>query len=379
MTLIGIQDPQKDFDGVNSSLNSWNSGPDPEELKHSYMSRTGEFGGNYAAVKTTCCGVAIFLGVVTNCLVLVAYLKKQKKSKYMFVLALSVCDLVNCLGLTTEILKTVSTIPEKWLRIMCLFQAYFTHFGLLLSAGLVLCNAGNRYLRIKYPQWMLSTKQRLALILFFVAAVGIVTSPYVIVYASGMVRGHGHYFICFCKYLLKNARSPDGIAERTLSDLVAIKTFLLTFYSVLLAFLMLTFLAIVTLYIGLVVVIRNKTYGRNDKSIRSRYSNLRCYNSKEKCDVSVSKRSSLTPSITSGSQATTFTRTFVMIVMSVVIFCFYFPNLVFHITSIEQKGLFLDHPVLSELLLNAQFVCFIINPVMFAYFNKGFMKRIRRC
>ena len=388
----------------------------------------------------------ILFGVVVNMFVLIAYVRKLKKSTYIFVVALSICDLLNCIGLTAELVRVVVNIELEELKLFCLIRTYFTHFGILTSAGLVLCIAIDRYLRVKYPHVTLYPKHCVVLILGILGTVLLVTSPYVIVYASKMVYS---YVNCL-EFATK--RTTEQSTEKSMDiSLVGIhgrKLFLKSFYGVLAICLSLVFLSVVILYIKLAVIIRRKTQTRvpklcvsaensdgilwvddiptsmvDSKPHKSRWQEFRKdqvsftndlsaivrNNSFKKTvyaqtasnvmtstpkssagrdhvilklkrrEESPRQRRSLTPSIVSFFSPRTFTRTFIMLILSVVMFLFYFPNLVLHVISVDQMHVLVGNPVTSELLLHSQIVCFILNPIVFAYLNRGFWTKVRRC
>lgn len=381
--------------------------------------------------------------LVLNCIVLWAYSCKVKRSICIFIVSLSLCDFINSLGFSAELVQILAELPEAEMELICLVHRYCTHVGTIVSASLVCCISLDRYLKVKYRGLGLSQKQCLWLVFGIVMTSLIMTLPYVIVYGSQMLQ-HGRK--CWHLYFKKDiASNPNSGVEPVNSSYSTLperyRAFLLPFNGVLCAYLMLVLFAVMFLYIKLTSVLLEKRAFKvtksplnkvasvvsfctddeigeslgsvdmterrpedteaielqsgneeHEDSFRTRNLQTTLLRTRPPCvtDVKANKtvkdskskdfrRKSITLSVGSLSQTRRYSRSLVMLVLSLFTFLFYFPNIVAHIVTVINVEFAQTHPVIFEVLLHSQVVCFLANPILYAFLNRGFKSELKSC
>lgn len=432
-----------------------------EYTNRSDMSKanSNEAGMLYVGIKIICYVAVLSTAILLNIIVLFAYIWHLKKSTYIFSTVLSLCAVISCLVEGLDLVELLGKLPPAHLRLLCLIQDFFTHFGIIVSAGLVFCIALDRFLRIKYIHMSLSCKQSVCLSVAIVLAAFVVMTPYIIVHAFEMIQTDEHCLSYKHTHYAQNA-SKTSSRNRILTAEVerSRRLFLIPFYGVITGCLGLAFIAITFLYIKLVCVLMKKANDKVPKlNLASEISgnSLSCEEGWSSCTSSMEslstrkskksrvpfrkdrvncsddlstfvrdgsfkkkletqndrtsenvliavqkrqsqkeaclsrsprnsgtgpKRKSLTLSIASVSMKTRrFSRTLMMLVMSLFVFLFYFPAVVIHIIIVLDESFTTRHYILSEFLQHSQVVCFLANPVIYAYFNRGFSKKLSSC
>lgn len=396
--------------------------------------------------------------LVLNCIVLWAYSCKMKKSICVFVVSLSLCDFINSLGFSTELVQILAELPEAEMELICLVHSYCTHVGTIVSASLVCCISLDRYLKVKHKRFGLSQKQCLWLVFGIVMTSLIMTLPYVIVYGSRMLQ-HGRkcWHLYFKKDFASNANSnaePVNSSYSTLTE--RDRSFLLPFYGVLCAYLMLVLFSVTFLYIKLSSVLLGKSAFKDTKNSLNKVTSVVSFCTEDEIGESLGsvdmaeggpedtqatellrgneengdsfrtrnlqitllstrqtyvtdeiassqksvrkftehveftskpkdskskdlRRKSVTLSVGSLSRIRRYSRSIVMLVLSLFTFLFYFPNIVAHIVTVINVEFTQTHPVLFEVLLHSQVVCFLANPILYAFLNRGFKSELKSC
>lgn len=392
--------------------------------------------------------VVIILGLVLNAVVIVVYLKNLKKSTHVILFCLSVCDILNCLNISLEVLKTADVLPETCNRVVCIVYPYLADTGCLVSATLVMCLALDRYLRSKHLKNSLSRSQSFKLVTGVVVSSIVVTSPFLIVRTTTLTR-----FSEMDRGLLCRQSYPDNVQKIYAdgADFSNPKFFMMGYNGVMLTLLLCALVVISVLYIKMSLKIRNNSFSRrlailqmqktsddskrssqagigdiskrsstagikfDDNSMKeSKFLNKNC---DKMNDVYIISEPRLTAADENGNKkhehenittnylknivdlrrkSSFFSRRrpthsriltpryYILIVSAIILFIFYFLHFVLHIINICQLNTInyarpnYFRQGLLECLGHSFTLCYILNPVIYSFFNRGFVRHFKK-
>ena len=367
----------------------------------------------------------IVLGIVLNLVVVIVYVRKLQKSTYIFLFCLAVVDLFNCLFIICDILKSADILPKLTTRAFCFAHAYLVDTGCFISAGVVFLLALDRFLKSKFLKHSLSRSQCLVLILTVFLSATIVTLPFLVSWTAKLLTLNERERKLMCGQRHSYDHFKVHYSETGFSGP---RLFLLVSNSVSVILLLCAFLAIFILYVKMTLQIRRKSFINrqkvsplqvNKEPVKFQYSEAIRNDvivdiSAENSDVSnsdiedvpetsterldkngnkkhrtsrdnysskdsiVGRRKS---SILSIPSKVLSVRYYCLIVFSILIFLFYLIHFLSHIVNIVR---FETQPnngiryVLYDCLRHSYIVCFILNPIIYSYFNRGFFRNFKK-
>ncbi|KAH3769778.1 hypothetical protein DPMN_171109 [Dreissena polymorpha] len=97
-------------------------------------------------------------------------------------------DLIHCNILIAEVVKLFDVLSTKQTYVIDVVQSYVGYFAGLMSAGLVVCVAVDRYMRVRNPHVQMSLRYSGGIIAAFLTSTTVVTLPYVVVRATNPRR-----------------------------------------------------------------------------------------------------------------------------------------------------------------------------------------------
>lgn len=361
----------------------------------------------------------IVVGVILNLVVIIVYARKLQKSTNIFLLCLAVCDFLNCLNVSLDILKTTDIFPESTKQAICIAYPYLVDTGCLVSAGLVVCLAMDRYLRAKYLKNSLSRAHSFMLVAGIVIASIIVTSPLLLVRLAKLMRLNLWESDLMCGELYSHHHvNYTETHEMQFSNSML---FMLVLNFVILTVLSLAAVTMSVLYVKMSLEIRKKSFSRSSRSL----SQLRI-NEETKCqketfrevkfdeesinssqtssvdclDVQENIFTKLTPKFNGNiyskdnhdvvrRKASIFStgsklpskiitpRYYCLIITSILLFLFFSVHFLLHIVNICQQSRTDMRHFFFKCLDNLYILCFILHPVIYSFFTRGFFRNFK--
>ncbi|KAL4234689.1 hypothetical protein ACF0H5_006330 [Mactra antiquata] len=365
------------------------------------------------------CGLLSF-GLIFNIIAMVTYCQKLKKSTYFFVFCLATCDIINILNVTLELFLHFKILP--WIRELCIFQSFLADTGCLVSANLVVCVALNRYLLARHKNENISKRLCCYLVTGIVICSIIVTLPFLIASAFDFIYNSDqpHHTTLGRQYY-------DSSTEKSFQGLDQTSYFALTFYGVILTWLLSAFVVNIVLYIKMSYHLDKISNDRRKHTLLSVYSPRHLgFKFEEDIELAESCASSMDqlpkPCCTTGACRTVYdnngnieemqpvrrtinelnrrkssavslahksvTKTkkyIILVVLATTIFTFYFSHFALHVIHIIDTKVAQIYPndniyihSIVEIVGHSYILCFIFNPVLYCFFNRRFFQNFRQ-
>ncbi|KAH3773253.1 hypothetical protein DPMN_174611 [Dreissena polymorpha] len=253
----------------------------------------------------TCLMIVIYLiatltGLFLNSLVIFVHSAKLKKSTHILTFCLAVSDLINCLSLVAEVVKLVNVLSTRQTYVIDVVQSYVGYFAGLMSAGLVVCVAVDRYMRVRNPHVQMSLRYSGGLIAAFLTSTTVVTLPYVVVRATNPRRRAGNQYAAKyteVSYMCSEPRYETRVvtlennSTREITDIAFDDDyFQVAFLCVLIACLLLGFAVLIVVYCKLSGFVVKKNILRMSRPVSSR--------EVSSVDFDTDDRSSILPEVT---------------------------------------------------------------------------------
>lgn len=367
----------------------------------------------------------ILVGFILNLVVIIVYVRKLQKSTIIFSFSLAVCDLINCLYISLSILKDTDAFSVTSKRMFCVAYPFLVDSGCLISAGIVVCLAIDRFLRSKYLKYSLSRCNRLTLVAAVVISSVIITSPILLVHFATEKRFTSWERDLMCRDLsvhqTLHLKNSEGMHFSNTM------LFMLELNAVILTVLVFAVVTISALYLKMTLEIRKSSFSRRPKILiqveqrveikcetetlrESQFDETSIHSSEissEGCEetvanistkpqltvstvdnnenkiknqnVNVSRRKSSMFSDVKQVTSNIVTPRFIFLILSsIILFTFYITHFALHITNICLLDQINFHHVLYKCLDHSYIVCFVLNPVIYSYFNRDFFRSFKQ-
>lgn len=362
----------------------------------------------------------IVLGALLNLVVIIVYARKLQKSTNIFLLCLAVCDLLNCLNVSLDILRTIDILPESTKQAICIAYPYIVDTGCLVSAGLVVCLAMDRYLRAKYLKNSLSRAHSFTLVAGVVISSIIVTAPFLIVRLAKLMIINRWESDLMCGELY--SQHHVNYSETKKVKFSNPRLFMLVLNLVILTVLSLAAITMAVLYVKMSLEIRKKSFSKSSRipsqlrinegtkcqketfrevRLDEQSMNSSQTSSVDSLDVPENIFTKLTPKFNSNiyskdnqdvvrRKASLFStgnklpsriitpRYCCLIITSILLFLFFCVHFLLHIVNVCQESRTGMRHFLFKCLDHLYVLCFILHPVIYSFFTRGFFRNFKR-
>lgn len=353
----------------------------------------------------------IVIGFVSNAVVMVTYCRKLRKSTYIFVFCLAVCDEINVLNILLEQLLHHDVFSGTSTHTLCRIQSLIADAGCLVSANLVVCIAFDRYLLSRYKTMSLPRRSCFCLVTGIVVCSAVVTLPFLVASASNNIHNDGEYEQHFCgrEYYRKSSENDKIGLNKT-------SYFMISHNGVILTGLIAAFITKVILYVKMSRQLNKMSSARRihlltssrrtemancsdndytevkklenklDNSSQTLYDSNGNIENKQYTRVmnSVARRKS--SAVTIGPKSVTRTKKYIILIISaIILFTFYLSHFILHIINIYHTNV--DNVYSSnsdylhtfiDILGHSYILCFILNPFIYGFFNRRFFKHFKQ-